>query len=168
VDEAIRIVVQWLHVTAGVLWIGGGSYTLFVQLPGVLAAPPQARGAVMEQLAPRQVFYLLRVAELTLFTGVLQIVFGGRAAELTAPLGSRWAGAIVLGIVGAVTIYVLIQAVAKPTMMRMLDVGRRAAAGDAAVAAEAPRLVARVRNVARVQIAIGVAVIFLMVLARFS
>lgn len=167
-DEAIRIVVQWLHVTAGVLWIGGGSYTLFVQLPGLLAAPPQARGPVMEQLAPRQIFYLLRVAELTLFTGVLQIVSGGRAEELTAPLGSRWAGAIVLGIVGAVAIYVLIHAVAKPTVMRLLDVGRRAAAGDAAVGAQAPVLVARVRNVARVQIAIGIAVILLMVLARFS
>lgn len=167
-DEAIRILVQWLHVTAGVLWIGGGSYTLFVQLPALLAAPPQARGPVMEQLAPRQISYLLRVAELTLLTGLLQIVFGGRGAELTAPLGSRWAGAILLGSVGAVAIYVLIQAVAKPTVTRLLDVGRRAGGGDATVAAQVPALVARVRNVARVQIAIGIAVIFVMVLARFS
>lgn len=167
-DEAIRIVAQWLHVTAGVLWIGGGSYTLFVQLPGLLAAPAQARGPVLAQLAPRQVFYLLRVAELTLATGLLQIVVTGRGSELIEPLGSRWAGSIVLGIVGALTIYVLIQAAVKPTVTRMLAVGPRVASGDPAAPAEAAALVARMRALARTQVTIGIAVIFLMVLARFS
>lgn len=167
-DEGIRVLVQWLHVVSSVLWIGGGAYTLFVQLPAVAAAPPQARGPVMAQLAPRQVFYLLRVAELTLATGVLQLIVSGRADQLLSPLGSRWAGAILLGIVGAVAIYVSIRAVAAPLIARMLAAGGRAAAGDAAAAAEVPAMMSRLRAVARAQIAVGVAVILLMVTARFS
>jgi len=168
VEEWARVLVQWLHVTAGVLWIGGGSYTLFVQLPGMMAAPPEARGPVMAQLGPRQVSYLLRVAELTLATGVLQLIVTGRAGELTAPLGSRWAGSILLGIVGAVAIYALIRAVAQPTLLKLLDAGRRAAAGDAEARTQTPLLVARIRSVAQVQIGIGFAVLLVMVLARFS
>lgn len=168
IDITLRVLIQWLHVLAGVLWIGGGSYTLFVQLPAILAIPPAMRGAATAQLAPRQLRYLLRVAELTLLTGVLQIVASGRGQELTAPFGSRWAGSIFLGIVGAVTIYVLIRVVIKPATERMLGIGQRVAAGDQAAAAEAPALIARIRSFARVQIAIGFAVVFLMVLARFS
>ncbi|HEX9436149.1 MAG TPA: hypothetical protein VGA16_03190 [Candidatus Limnocylindria bacterium] len=167
-DPNIRIVIQWLHVLAGVLWIGGGAYTLFVQLPAFLAVAPPARGPVMAQLVPRQLFYILRMAEITIFTGLLQIIATGRGEELSAPFGSRWAGAIVLGIIGALAIYGLIRAVAKPTMERLLGIGARVAAGDAAAANEAPALTARIQNIARVQIAIGFAVIFLMVVARFS
>jgi uncharacterized membrane protein len=168
VDPNIRIVVQWLHVLAGVLWIGGGSYTLFVQLPALLAVPPPQRGPVMAQLAPRQMTYLLRVAELTLATGVLQIFATGRAEELTNVFGSRWSGSIVLGIVGALAIYGLIRGVVKPATERLLGIGQRVASGDAAAANEAPALIDRIRTVARAQIAIGFAVIFLMVVARFS
>lgn len=167
-DPSIRIVLQWLHVLAGVLWIGGGSYTLFVQLPALMAVPAPARGPVMAQLAPRQITYLLRAAELTLLTGFLQIFASGRAADLRDVFGSRWAGSIVLGIVGALAVYGLIRAVAKPTMERLLGIGARIAAGDAAAAAEGPALVSRIRSVARIQIAIGFAVILLMVVARFS
>lgn len=167
-DPNVRVVIQWLHVLAGVLWIGGGSYTLFVQLPALLAVAPQARGPVMAQLAPRQMTYILRMAEITIATGVLQIVATGRAEELIAPFGSRWAGSIVLGTVGALAIYGLIRAVVQPTTERLLGIGKRVAAGEAAAADEVPALVARIRTIARLQIAIGFAVIFLMVLARFS
>lgn len=167
-DQTLRVVIQWLHVLAGVLWIGGGSYTLFVQLPAMLALPAPARGPVLTQLAPRQMRYLLRVAEFTLATGLLQILVSGRGRELTSPFGSRWAGSITLGIIGAVAIYALIRAVVKPTTERLLGIGQRVASGDQAAGAEAPALVSRISRVARVQIAIGFAVIFLMVLARFS
>ena len=167
-EEWLRVVVQWLHVGAGVLWIGGGSYTLFVQLPALLAVAPPQRGPVMAQLAPRQMRYLLRAAELTIATGFAQIIVGGRAQDLLQPLGSRWAASIALGVVGAIAIYVLIQAVARPATERLLGIGRRVEMGEGTAATEAPALIARIRNVARVQIAVGFTVLFLMVVARFS
>ncbi|MGH2499252.1 MAG: hypothetical protein ACRDF0_04055, partial [Candidatus Limnocylindria bacterium] len=106
-DDLVRVVVQFLHVMSGVLWIGAGFYTLFVQLPALMAAPAPARGPVMAELGPRQVRYLLRLAELTIFTGALNVFATGRARELGEPLGSRWAIAIVAGIVFAVILYLL-------------------------------------------------------------
>ncbi|HUG55779.1 MAG TPA: hypothetical protein VMJ92_01775 [Candidatus Limnocylindrales bacterium] len=167
-DEYLRIGVQYLHVMSGILWIGGGFYTLFVQLPAVLAAPAAARGPVMAQLAPRQIFYILRVAELTLFTGLAQVFTTGRARELENVLGSRWAAAIAFGTVLAIVLYLLVRMVVKPTVERMLVLGPKAAAGDAAAPAEIARLIDRVRRVGQVQVGLGLVIVFAMVLARFS
>ncbi len=167
-DDLFRLTTQFLHVLAGILWIGGGFYTLLVQLPALLAAPPPARGPVMAQLAPRQIFYILRVAELTIVTGFLNLFASGRIEQLREPLGSRWAVVILLGILLAVGLYVLVRVTVVPWTQRMLTLGPKAAAGDAAAAAEAGSIVARIRTVGRVQVVIGTVIILAMVTARLS
>jgi uncharacterized membrane protein len=166
--DLFRITTQFLHVLAGVLWIGGGYYTLFVQLPALLAAPAPARGPVMTQLAPRQIFYILRVAELTLVTGVLNLFASGRAQQLQEPLGSRWSIVLGLGIVLAFGLYILVRSTVVPWTQRMLTLGPRAAAGDAAAAAEAGQIIKRIQMIGRVQIVIGALIILAMVTARLS
>src|SRR3989442_9173023 len=96
-DVLLRIGVQWLHVTAGVLWIGGGFYTILVQLPALLATPPVARGAVMPSLVPRQFNYILRVAEITIVTGFVNLFVSRRGQELTR-LDTPWSGGDPAGI----------------------------------------------------------------------
>lgn len=167
-DDLFRLTTQFLHVLAAVLWIGGGFYTLFVQLPALLAAPGPARGPVMAQLAPRQIFYILRVAELTLVTGVLNLFASGRAQQLSEPLGSRWAVVMLLGILLAVGLYTLARATLVPWTKRMLTLGPKAAAGDAAAAAEAGQIIGRIRTVGRIQIVLGSLIILAMVTARLS
>jgi uncharacterized membrane protein len=166
--DLFRITTQFLHVLAGVLWIGGGFYTLLVQLPGLMAAPPAARGPVSAQLAPRQIFYILRVAELTLVTGVLNLFASGRAQQLQDPLGSRWSIVLGLGILLAFGLYGLIRATVVPWTQRMLTLGPKAAGGDAAAAAESGQLLSRIRTVGRIQLAIGTLIILAMVTARLS
>ena len=167
-DELFRLTMQFLHVFAGILWIGGGFYTLLVQLPALLAAPAPARGPVTAQLAPRQISYILRVAELTIATGFLNLFASDRAEQLREPLGTRWAVVILLGMLLAIGLYVLFRVTVVPWTRRMLTVGPKAAGGDAAAAAEATTLLARVRMVGRVQIAIGTLIILAMVTARLS
>ncbi len=167
-DDLFRLTTQFLHVLAGILWIGGGFYTLLVQLPALLAAPPPARGPVMAQLAPRQIFYILRVAELTIVTGFLNLFASGRIEQLREPLGSRWAVVILLGMLLAVGLYVLVRVTVVPWTRRVLTLGPKAAAGDAAAAAEAGSIVARIRTVGRVQVVIGTVIILAMVTARLS
>ena len=166
--DLFRITTQFLHVFAGVLWIGGGFYTLFVQLPALLAAPPPARGPVMAQLAPRQVFYILRVAELTLLTGVLNLFASGRAQQLSEPLGSRWSIVMGLGILLAFGLYALIRATVVPWTQRLLTLGPKAAGSDAAAAAEAGQIMGRIQIIGRAQVVIGVLIILAMVTARLS
>ncbi|HEY6202904.1 MAG TPA: hypothetical protein VI056_07655 [Candidatus Limnocylindria bacterium] len=166
--DLFRFITQFLHVFAGILWIGGGFYTLFVQLPALLAAPAPARGPVMAQLAPRQIFYILRVAELTLVTGVLNLFASGRAQQLQDPLGSRWSIVLGLGILLAFGLYILVRRTVVPWTQRMLTLGPKAAAGDAAAAAEAGQIIKRIQMIGRVQIVIGTLIILAMVTARLS
>jgi len=168
VDQVIRIGVQWLHVTAGVLWIGGGFYTIFVQLPALAAMPPAARGPAMAAFAPRQVRYLLRVAEATLVLGFLNLITSGRAQQLTAPLESRWGIVILVGIILALALYGIVRGAVKPLVERLLAAGARAATGDQGAAAEMGTLLPRIRRLGYVQLVIGVAIILAMVTARFS
>lgn len=167
-EQIIRIGVQWLHVTAGILWIGGGFYTIFVQLPALAAMPPAARGPAMAALAPRQLRYVLRVAEVTLGLGLVNLIVSGRAQQLIDPLGSRWAIVILLGIVLAVALYGTVRGLVKPLVDRLLAAGARAATGDQGAAAEMATLLPRIKRLGYVQLGIGVAIVLAMVTARFS
>jgi uncharacterized membrane protein len=166
-DAVFRIGVQWLHVTAGVLWIGGGFYTILVQLPALLASPPAARGAVMPNLVPRQLNYIFRVAELTILTGLLNLFASGRAQELTR-LDTRWSWAILAGIILAVGVYAMTRATIARWAMRLIEIGPRAASGDATAAAEMPQLGERIRRFGYIQISVGALILLAMVTARFS
>src|SRR6267143_397287 len=166
-DVLLRIGVQWLHVTAGVLWIGGGFYTILVQLPALLATPPAARGAVMPSLVPRQFNYILRVAEITIVTGLLNLFVSGRGQELTR-LDTRWSWAILAGIILAGGVYALTRATIARWAYRLVEIGPLAASGDAAAAAQMPLLGARIRRFGYIQITIGALILLAMVTARFS
>jgi hypothetical protein len=166
-EAVFRIGVQWLHVTAGVLWIGGGFYTILVQLPALMASPPAARGAVMPNLVPRQLTYIFRVAEFTIATGLLNLFVSGRASELTR-LDTRWSWAILAGIILAVGIYAATRATVARWAYRLIEIGPRAASGDAAAAAEMPQLGARIRRFGYFQLAVGALILLAMVTARFS
>lgn len=159
---------QWLHVLSGVLWIGGGYYTIFVQLPALAAMPMPARGPALMELGPRQVRYILRVAELTLLTGVGNLLLSGRARQLEEPFGSRWAMVMLVGIVLAIVLYGLVRGMTKPLVERLLRVAPQAAAGDQAAAQQVPVLRERIRRLGLIQISIGAVILFAMVMARFS
>lgn len=167
-NEWFRLLTQYLHVFAGILWLGGGFYTVFVQLPAVLAAPPAARGPVSAQLAPRQLRYILRVAEFTLFTGVLNLIATGRIEQFMRPLDQRWTIVLGIGILLAFGLYGLVRATVVPWTRRMLALLPQAAGGDQAAAAEVGAIIGRMRRIARVQITIGALIILAMVAARLS
>ena len=167
-DEIFRYVVQFLHVFSGVLWIGGGLYTLFVQTPALLAAPPQARGPVLGQIVPRQVNYLLRLGEVTVALGILNVFASGKARLLQEALGSRWSIAIVVGGILAIVLLAIGHAILKPSATRLLELGPRAAGGDTGAGAEVAAISARLKKVGYAQIVLGLVIVAAMVLARFS
>lgn len=167
-DDLFRALVQWLHVLCGVMWLGGGFYTIFVQMPAVAAAPPQARGPVVGQIIPKQLTYLLRLGELTILTGILNIFASGRAREIEQYFGDRWSAAIILGALMAIVLLGLGHGVIKPAARRMLELGPRAGSGDTNAAAEIATLTARLKQIGYAQIVLGLLIIAAMVTARFS
>jgi uncharacterized membrane protein len=167
-DELLRGLVQFLHVFAGVLWIGGGLYTLFVQTPALLAVAAPVRGAALAQIAPRQITYLLRLGEFTILTGLLNFFVSGKA-QLLGELGtSRWALSIVFGATLAVVLLGIGHGILKPSVTKLLALGPRAAAGDAAAGQEAAAIMGRLKQVGRAQVVLGILIIAAMVTARFS
>jgi uncharacterized membrane protein len=167
-DDFIRILAQYLHVLTGVLWIGGGLYTLFVQTPALLATAPGARGPALGQIIPRQVNYLLRLGEVTILTGFINLFASGKARLLENVFSSRWGIAIVLGAAMAIALLIIGHAILKPSAMRLLEVGPRAASGDPQAGAEVATIMARLRSVGQAQIALGGLIILAMVIARYS
>ena len=166
-EDLGRIVVQLAHVASGVLWIGGGFYTILVQLPALAAMPMPARGPALAAIAPRQVRYILRVAELTIATGVLQIFVNPHNREL-ATLSSRWSIAIVVGALLAFVLYGLVRGAVKPAIERLLAIAPVAAGGDEAAATQVALLRERIRKLGYVQMTIGIVILAAMVTARFS
>ena len=166
-DDLGRIIVQWAHVLSGVLWVGGGFYTLLVQLPALAAMPMPARGPALAAIAPRQVRYLMRVAEVTIATGILQIFVNPHNRELLA-LSSRWAVAIIAGAVMALIAYGILRGAATPAIERLLAIAPTAGGGDAAAAAEVGRIGKRIQRFGYAQLTLGALILVAMVTARFS
>jgi len=99
----------WLHVIAGVLWIGLLYYFNFVQVPGVGAALANPDGptpaAINKYIAPRALFWFRWAALATWITGmgalqgtggvVTAFTFAGNNVEQIIGLGA-WLGTIML------------------------------------------------------------------------
>jgi uncharacterized membrane protein len=166
-EDLGRIVVQLAHVLSGVLWVGGGFYTILVQLPALAVMPLPARGPALAAIGPRQVRYLLRVAELTIATGILQIFVNPHGREL-ATLSTRWSVAIVAGALLAFIAYGLLRGALKTAIERLLAVAPVAAGGDEAAARQVGLMRARIQRLGYIQLALGVAILAAMVTARFS
>jgi uncharacterized membrane protein len=167
VEDLGRIIVQWAHVLSGVLWIGGGFYTILVQLPALAAMPMPARGPALAAIAPRQVRYVTRVAEVTIATGVLQLFVNPHDRELLT-FSTRWSIAIVAGALLAFIAYGLLRGPLTSAIERLLATAPIAAAGDEAAGTQVVALRERIQRIGYGQMALGALILAAMVTARFS
>jgi uncharacterized membrane protein len=75
------VVIRWLHVLAGITWIGLLYYFNFVQAPGVAAAKADGTAAgITKHIAPRALFWFRWAAMATWVLGAIYLV---RAANLS-------------------------------------------------------------------------------------
>ena len=166
--DVLRWLVQYLHVFSGVLWFGAGFYTVIVQLPALLTLPPRERMPAIVALGPRQIRYIVRLAEATIALGIVNAILTGRLARLGETLGTLWGWTIGIGFILAIGLYVLLQAAVKPALFRVVAVSRAASQGDTSGASELPALAQRIRTLGYVQMGVGAIIVLLMVTARFS
>ena len=166
-EDLGRIIVQWAHVLSGVLWVGGGYYTVLVQLPALAAIPMPARGPAIAAIAPRQLRYIIRVAEVTIATGILQLFVNPHNGELLA-FATRWSIAIVAGAVLALIAFGLLRGPLSSAFERLLVTAPIAAAGDAGAGTEVAALRQRIQRLGYAQLALGALILGAMVTARFS
>ena len=66
-----KFVMRWLHVVAGVMWIGLLWYFNFVQIPSMPKIPDEHKPAIGKVIAPEALFWFRWSALATLVTGLL-------------------------------------------------------------------------------------------------
>ena len=68
---------RWLHILAGVMWIGLLWYFNFVQTPSMPQIPDEQKPAVSKVIAPRALWWFRWAAAATVVTGALLAWMGG-------------------------------------------------------------------------------------------
>lgn len=69
---------RWVHLLAGITWIGLLYYFNFVQTPAFAAFEPSSRTDAQRKLLPRALLWFRMAAALTFVTGVLILGFQGQ------------------------------------------------------------------------------------------
>jgi uncharacterized membrane protein len=112
--DSMMMIDRWLHIVAGVLWIGLLYYFNFVQVPALAAANADKEGpgpaAISKYVAPRALLwfryaalvtwltgaYYLMVGPLYSFMGAFTLGIGAHNVGLTAIGFGAWLGTIML------------------------------------------------------------------------
>jgi len=74
-------VLRWLHVLAGILWIGLLYYFNFVQIPTMPKVPAELKPGVSRYIAPEALFWFRWAAMTTLVVGILLAWMNGYLVE---------------------------------------------------------------------------------------
>ena len=77
-------VMRWLHVMAGVMWIGLLWYFNFVQIPSMPKIPDEHKPAIGKVIAPAALFWFRWAALATVVTGVLVAWMNGYIGDALA------------------------------------------------------------------------------------
>ena len=67
----LNLMLRWLHVFFGILWIGLLYYFNFVQIPTMPKVPAELKPGVSKYIAPSALFFFRYAALLTVITGLL-------------------------------------------------------------------------------------------------
>src|SRR5258708_20808254 len=68
---------RWLHITAGVMWIGLLWYFNFVQTPSMPKIPDEQKPAVSKVIAPTALFWFRWAAMATIVLGLILALMNG-------------------------------------------------------------------------------------------
>ena len=113
VTDLLNVLFRWIHIVAGVIWVGSAFWVVFVQMPSVMALDPSTQAKVNVALLPRAMRLFRSSSIFTWVFGILLLglVFyhGGILFENEAEQG--WGFASVLSLVlvfGMYGVYVLL------------------------------------------------------------
>ncbi len=101
---------RFLHVVAGIIWVGLLFYFNFVQIPNLNKIHENQRPAVVKFLAPTALFWFRWSALITIFLGILLAYFQGYLFETFTLFASHWIIGVVmyLGIIMFLNVWLVI------------------------------------------------------------
>lgn len=93
------LILRWLHVVAGIMWIGLLWYFNFVQIPTMPKIPDELKPAIGKHIAPAALFWFRWAAAFTVLFGlVLAFVNGYLHQAMTLGIGGGSVNITMIGI----------------------------------------------------------------------
>jgi uncharacterized membrane protein len=91
--DYVPALARWLHIMAGVMWIGLLYYFNFVQTPVMPTVPAELKPGVTKYIAPKALFFFRWGAAFTVLTGlILASLYGEEKALLLNDSSNRLIG----------------------------------------------------------------------------
>jgi uncharacterized membrane protein len=147
---------RWLHVLAGIMWIGLLYYFNFVQVPAFAEMEAAARNNAIDKLASRALWWFRWAAVLTLLTGIALLLFqkdGDKSQLFSGDYMKSVPGmSIATGVLLAVTMFLNVWLVIWPNQRKVIANARNVQAGgeadpDAAAAGRKALLASRMNAI---------------------
>ena len=76
-EDLLIVIIRWLHVLSGVMWIGLLWYFNFVQIPSMPKIPDDQKPAIGKVIAPEALFWLRWSALSTVVFGLILAMMNG-------------------------------------------------------------------------------------------
>lgn len=80
-DNYWRFLVRWIHVIAGIMWIGHLWYFNFTQIPTMPKIPDEMKPAIGKFIAPEALFWFRWGAMVTMIAGLILAMLNGYLVE---------------------------------------------------------------------------------------
>jgi uncharacterized membrane protein len=159
----LSFLLRWLHVFAGIVWVGMVWFVNFIQLVALQEADDAGRAALLKSVAPRVAHSFRHASHMSLLTGVLLLLAGGYLLDrwlFTAEVYIPPARAMALwgGVLGGLLMWAFAHFIIWPNLKVVLG----HTPGDAAATARARE---QIKTYARWNLILSVPVTFTMVAA---
>lgn len=162
IPDLVLLLVRYIHITAGVLWVGGLVYAGMVVGKNLATAPPQVRGPAMARIGMPG-FRLLN------WMAIVTIVFGvGNEALMTMAIGDvgdaldRWHMTLGFGLLISLAMLGIAHAMVRPSLKKMAAF---AAAATPPAPADVEAVQKRLVLASTLGVVLGAAAILTMVIA---
>jgi uncharacterized membrane protein len=123
VSETLSVVFRWLHIAAGILWIGLLYFFNFVNAPFAPTMDGETKKKVVPELIPRALYWFRWGAAYTWITGILLLLLVFYHGGLMFDQGVEWgAGSTVMLVVVFLVAFLLYDLLAKSAIGKNLKV----------------------------------------------
>ncbi len=159
----VSVLLRWLHVGAGIVWLGMVWFVNLIQLVAIAEAEQPARGAILRHIVPRVALTFRHASHITVATGVLLLFtsgyLGGSFVYSSAVFIPTSRNILMwTGVLGAMAMYMFVHMMIWPGLRMVLGIDK--AEPEAVAAARA-----KVATYARWNLVLSVPVTLAMVAA---
>ena len=158
--EGLDLLTRWIHIIAGIAWIGLLYYFNFVQAPFVAESDDVVKGAVTRQLVPRALAWFRYAALVTFLAGLVLLIIRLEQGGLEI-LGTAYGFAVLTaGILGTL-MFLNVWGVIWPNQ-KVVIASARAVAGGGSADPRAPGATRRAFLASRTNVVLSIPMVFFM------